>query len=142
MLKLPTGFPGWFQTLGIRATGSTCRFALRDTPDDSSGAMRRVTLLLAVLVALAGCSDDILSHAEDALPSSVGDLTGSYVLNGIDPQVRGYYYQRYYGPPAVDESVGVEHGKSARRFTRWPVRLIVRPPRLTRNKAKKRRDRA
>lgn len=46
--------------------------------------LRRVLLVLIVAL-LAGCSDDILMHAADAQPGNIGDLAGSYVLNGIDP---------------------------------------------------------
>ncbi len=42
-------------------------------------------LFLLIAALAAGCSDDILMHGEDAPPGGIGDLAGSYVLNGIDP---------------------------------------------------------
>ncbi len=50
-----------------------------------SFVQRRFVLLVLIVALLTGCSDDILMHAEDASPGSIGDLSGSYVLNGIDP---------------------------------------------------------
>jgi capsular exopolysaccharide synthesis family protein len=94
-----------------------------------------------VIVRAGKTSRESLRQATGQLRKGHGRLVG-VVLNGVTPEHRGYYYRRYYGPPAVDESVAVADPKTARRFSRWPVRLVVRPPRLTRNKTKKRRDRA
>ncbi|MDF1594796.1 MAG: hypothetical protein P1T08_01680 [Acidimicrobiia bacterium] len=46
----------------------------------------RPALIIFCLAILGACSQsDPLMHGEDALPSSIGNLSGTYVLNGIDP---------------------------------------------------------
>jgi len=49
--------------------------------------MKRTFLLLLWIVlslTLFACSDDEVVHAPDALPDSVPDLVGTYVVNGTD----------------------------------------------------------
>ena len=52
---------------------------------------RLISLIILSLVVLSGCSeDDPLMHAAAALPGSIGNLSGGYVLNGIDPHGKEY----------------------------------------------------
>jgi len=95
-----------------------------------------------IMVVRAGkTSRESLRGAAAQLRKGRGRVVG-VVLNSVTPERRGYYYQKYYGPATADESVTGGDGKLARRFSKWPVRLVVRPPKLSRNRAKKRRGRA
>ncbi|MDX1387988.1 MAG: CpsD/CapB family tyrosine-protein kinase, partial [Acidobacteriota bacterium] len=83
-----------------------------------------------ILVVRAGrTSREAVRQACAQLRKSRGRVIGA-VLNAVSPGLGGYYYARYYGP--------TDHAAGKTRFSKWPVRLVVRRPGRPRGRAKKR----